>query len=115
MKMLYIIHSQKCPICDSTNIRCSKRLGIAEQLACRITPVRPFRCNSCESQWRFSSNRRTPNPAPEPHASGSAFGVHRSRKNRLAFPSQGDTIVGVYIDKKEGGIRRLWLDHPVPS
>ena len=44
MKMLYIIHSHKCPNCGSTNIHRSKRVAIAEQLACRITPVRPFRC-----------------------------------------------------------------------
>jgi len=48
MKMLYIMRSHKCPICGSTNIHRSKRKGFAEQVACRVTPVRPFRCNNCD-------------------------------------------------------------------
>jgi uncharacterized protein YlaI len=50
MKLVYIIRSNKCPICGSTDIHRSKRKGIAEQLACRVTPVRPFRCNDCQSR-----------------------------------------------------------------
>jgi predicted RNA-binding Zn-ribbon protein involved in translation (DUF1610 family) len=50
MKLLYQIRSHKCPICGSRDIHRSKRRGIAEQLACRITPVRPFRCNSCNAR-----------------------------------------------------------------
>jgi len=56
-KMLYIIRSNKCPICGSANIHRSKRKGMAEQFACRVTPVRPFRCNSCESRiYAYQSN-----------------------------------------------------------
>jgi hypothetical protein len=50
MKLLYLIRSHKCPICGSTDIRRSRRRGIAEQIACRLTPVRPFRCNTCDSR-----------------------------------------------------------------
>jgi len=50
MKLVYIIRSDKCPICGSANIRRSTRKGIAEQLACRVTPVRPFRCDTCDSR-----------------------------------------------------------------
>lgn len=50
MKMLYVMRSHKCPICGSTNIHRSKRRGIAERVACRVTPVRPFRCNNCEAR-----------------------------------------------------------------
>jgi len=50
MKVVYIVRSGKCPLCGSTNIHRSKRKGIAEQLACRFTPVRPFRCNDCDNR-----------------------------------------------------------------
>ena len=50
MKMLYVIRSQKCPICGSTNIHRSKRKGLAERIACRVTPIRPFRCNNCDAR-----------------------------------------------------------------
>jgi hypothetical protein len=50
MKLLYIIRLHKCPICGSDNIHRSKRRGVAEQLSCRVTPVRPFRCNDCDNR-----------------------------------------------------------------
>lgn len=50
MKLLYQIRSHKCPICGSTDIHRSRRRGIAEQIACRLTPVRPFRCNACDAR-----------------------------------------------------------------
>jgi len=50
MKMLYIMRAHKCPICGSTNIHRSRRKGIAEQVACRVTPIRPFRCNDCDTR-----------------------------------------------------------------
>jgi predicted RNA-binding Zn-ribbon protein involved in translation (DUF1610 family) len=50
MKMLYRMRSHKCPICGSTHIHRSKRKGIAEQVACRVTPVRLFRCNNCDTR-----------------------------------------------------------------
>ena len=50
MKILYIIRSHNCAICGSTNIPRSKRKGIAEQVARRVTPVRPFRCNNCDAR-----------------------------------------------------------------
>jgi predicted RNA-binding Zn-ribbon protein involved in translation (DUF1610 family) len=50
MKIVHIIRADKCPLCGSTNIYRSKRKGIAEQVACWITSVRPFRCNGCYSR-----------------------------------------------------------------
>jgi uncharacterized protein YlaI len=59
MKMLYILRAHKCPICGSADIHRSKRKGIAEQLACRVTPIRPFRCNNCESRiYALQANAR---------------------------------------------------------
>ncbi len=46
--MLYKIRQHRCPLCGSRNIHRSKRRGIAENLACRLTSVRPFRCNECD-------------------------------------------------------------------
>ena len=50
MKLVYQIRSHKCPICGSRDIHRSRRRGIAEQIVCRLTPVRPFRCNACDSR-----------------------------------------------------------------
>jgi len=50
MKLVYQIRSHKCPLCGSRDIHRSRRRGIAEQIACRLTPVRPFRCNDCDSR-----------------------------------------------------------------
>jgi len=50
MKLIYLIRSHKCPICGSRDIHRSRRRGIAEQLACRLTPIRPFRCNACDAR-----------------------------------------------------------------
>ena len=50
MKLVYQIRSHKCPLCGSRDIHRSRRRGIAEQIACRLTPVRPFRCNACDSR-----------------------------------------------------------------
>ena len=47
MTLLYFIRSHRCPFCGSSNIHRSKRKGIAERLACTVTPVKPFRCNDC--------------------------------------------------------------------
>jgi len=59
MKLLYMIRSHKCPICGSADIYRSKRKGFAEKLACRITPVRPFRCKSCNSRvYAFETDTR---------------------------------------------------------
>jgi predicted RNA-binding Zn-ribbon protein involved in translation (DUF1610 family) len=46
MKIVHIIRDE-CPICGSDDIYRSKRRGIAEQIACWLTLVRPFRCNAC--------------------------------------------------------------------
>jgi hypothetical protein len=46
--MVYKIRAHRCPLCGSTNIHRSKRKGIAENVACRVTPIRPFRCNNCD-------------------------------------------------------------------
>jgi predicted RNA-binding Zn-ribbon protein involved in translation (DUF1610 family) len=48
--MVYKIRQHRCPLCGSLNIHRSKRRGIAEQLACRVTRVRPFRCNDCDQR-----------------------------------------------------------------
>ncbi len=57
--MLYIIRSRKCPIYGSTDIRRFKRKGLAERFACRVTLVRPFRCESCDSRiYAFEANAR---------------------------------------------------------
>jgi len=48
--MVHTIREHRCPLCGSKNIHRSKRRGIAEQLACRVTPVRPFRCNNCDQR-----------------------------------------------------------------
>jgi predicted RNA-binding Zn-ribbon protein involved in translation (DUF1610 family) len=45
--MVYTIREHRCPLCGSKNIHRSKRRGFAEQLACRVTPIKPFRCNDC--------------------------------------------------------------------
>jgi Uri superfamily endonuclease len=59
MKLVYIIRSDKCPICGGTRIRRSKRKGIAEQLARRVTPVRPFRCSDCYNRiYAFRPNAK---------------------------------------------------------
>jgi hypothetical protein len=47
MTLFYSIRSHRCPLCGSPNIHRSKRKGIAERLACTVTPVKPFRCNDC--------------------------------------------------------------------
>lgn len=46
--MVYTIREHRCPLCGSKNIHRSKRRGFAEQLACRVTPFKPFRCNACD-------------------------------------------------------------------
>lgn len=57
VKIVYNIRSDKCPICGSDNIYRSKRRGIAEQIACWITSVRPFRCKGCYSRvYAFRAN-----------------------------------------------------------
>jgi len=47
MKIAHIIRSNKCPLCGSANIYRSKRKGVAEQIACWVTSIRPYRCNGC--------------------------------------------------------------------
>jgi hypothetical protein len=47
MTLIYSIRSHKCPLCGSPNIHRSKRKGIAERVACTVTPIKPFRCNDC--------------------------------------------------------------------
>jgi hypothetical protein len=66
MKMRYIMRSRPCPVCGSTNILRSKREGLSEQVACRISPVRPFCCNSCDARvYAVQSTSKTPLESPE--------------------------------------------------
>jgi transposase-like protein len=40
-----------CPLCQSTNIRKSRRRGLLESVVFTLIRVRPYRCQSCDSRF----------------------------------------------------------------
>jgi len=50
-----------CPVCDSTDVRKSRRRNFLEKLPIIIS-LRPYRCNECSHRlWRFSRKQTRAN------------------------------------------------------
>jgi len=49
MKFRKFSKTQMCPTCQSTEVYCLKRQGIANRLVCKFSDYRPLWCANCDT------------------------------------------------------------------